>query len=149
MLKKVIKYTDYDGNEREEEYYFNLKRHEIVEMQVSESDGFDNLLVKIANEKDYKKLVAFLEMIILKSYGEKTPDGKRFIKSPELSSAFSQTEAYDTLFMELAMDADSAAAFIRGIMPSDFNLSDEEVAKIAKEKGLNLPDNKQNTKAKK
>lgn len=141
MLKKVIKYTDYDGNEREEDFYFNLSKNELIKMQVSEAGGFENLLVKIVNEKDMQKIIALLEMIILKSYGEKSLDGKRFIKSPELAAAFSQTEAYDSLFMELATNSESAAAFIKGIMPNGIDIDDDKAAELVKEKGLRLPEN--------
>ena len=116
MLKKVITYTDYDGNERKETFYFNLSKAEIAEMELSISGGLAQMLQRIVDEKDQPKLVAMFKDLILKSIGEKSPDGKRFIKSKEISEAFSQTEAYSDLFMELATDADAAAAFVNGIL---------------------------------
>ena len=119
MLKKVISYTDYDGNERKETFYFNLSKAEIAEMELSTSGGLAQMIQKIIDEKDHPKIVRIFKDLILKSYGEKSPDGKRFVKSEEISNAFSQTEAYSELFMELASNADAASAFINGIVPAD------------------------------
>lgn len=119
MLKKTIKYVDYNDEEREEDFYFNLSKAELAEMELSTDGGLAETLNKISSTRDMPKLVQMFKGIILKSYGEKSPDGKRFIKSEELSTAFSQTEAYTQLFMELASSADAAAAFVKGIMPAD------------------------------
>lgn len=119
MLKKVISYTDYDGNERKETFYFNLSKAEIAEMELSTSGGLAQMIQKIIDEKDHPKIVRIFKDLILKSYGEKSPDGKRFVKSEEISNAFAQTEAYSELFMELASNADAASAFINGIVPAD------------------------------
>lgn len=117
MLKKTMTYVDYDGNQRTEDFYFNLTKAEIMEMDLSASGGLDKLITKIVAEQDGAKIVEIFKKIILGAYGEKSLDGKRFVKSPELSEAFSQTEAYSDLFMELATDADKAAEFINGIVP--------------------------------
>lgn len=119
MLKKRIKYTDYDGNEREEDFYFNLTKAEITEMELSTEGGLQNLIEKIVDTQDTPQLIQFFKKIILMAYGEKSPDGRRFIKSDELSTAFTQTPAYSELFMELATDEVSASAFINGIIPKD------------------------------
>jgi hypothetical protein len=119
MLKKTIKYVDYNDEEREEDFYFNFTKAELAEMELSTTGGMEELIRRISSTKDMPKLVQIFKEIILKSYGEKSPDGKRFIKSKELSDAFSQTEAYAELFMELATDAEAAAAFVKGIVPSD------------------------------
>ena len=118
MLKKVISYKDYDDNERTETFYFNLTKAEVTEMELSIDGGLIKQIEKIVAEKDSKRIIELFKDIILKSYGEKSPDGKRFIKSQELRDAFAQTEAYSELFIELATDADSAAAFINGIVPT-------------------------------
>ncbi len=118
MLKKTITYTDYDGEERTEDFYFNLSKAELVEMQMSETGGLEKFIRKIVAERDGKRIVEMFKSLILNAYGEKSPDGKRFIKNKELSEAFSQTEAYSELFMELSTDADKAAAFVRGIIPA-------------------------------
>lgn len=118
MLKKTINYTDYNGTERTEDFYFNLSEAEITEMELSTTGGLAAMLENVVKAQDGPSIVKIFKEIVLKSYGEKSPDGKRFIKSKELSEAFSQTEAYTKLFMELATDADAAAAFINAVVPS-------------------------------
>lgn len=117
MLKKTLTYTDYDNNERTEDFYFNLTKAELTEMELSTSGGLETRIRKIIATQDIPEIVVIFKELILKSYGEKSPDGKRFIKSKEISEAFSQTEAYSDLFMKLATDADAAADFVNGITP--------------------------------
>ncbi len=118
MLKKTITYTDYNGSERTEDFYFNLTKAEIMEMEMSTSGGLTEMINRIVAAKDAPAIIAIFKKLILKAYGEKSPDGKRFIKSEELSNAFSQTEAYSQIFMELATNADEASKFVNGIVPS-------------------------------
>lgn len=117
MLKKTITYIDYEDNERTEDFRFNLTEAEIAEMEMSAQGGMEKMIKRIVDARDSEKLVKLFKELILKAYGEISPDGKRFVKSKELSEAFSQTEAYSQLFMELATDADAASAFVNGIMP--------------------------------
>ena len=119
MLKKTIKYTDYEGVEREEDFYFNLNKAEVMEMQLSTDGTLTKFIEKIIAEKRVPELVKIFKELILKSYGEKSVDGKRFIKNDRILEEFTQTEAYSNLFMELSTDADAAAAFINGIIPKD------------------------------
>lgn len=123
MLKKTIKYTDYNGVEREEPFYFNLTKAEIMEMEMSTVGGFAEMIEKIVAAQDTPTLIRIFKDLILKAYGEKSPDGRGFIKLDEegrpLSNKFVQTEAYSELFMELATDAEAATAFINGIVPAD------------------------------
>ena len=119
MLKKTIKYTDYDGNEREEDFYFNLSRAEVTEMELSKEGGMSEYIKKISATQNGPELIKLFKEIITKSYGEKSLDGKRFIKNKELTEAFIQTEAYSELFVELASNADEAVKFINGIMPKN------------------------------
>ena len=119
MLKKTITYTDYNGNELTEDFYFNLSKAEIMEMEMSTAGGLTEMIQKIVAAQDTPAIIKVFKELILKAYGEKSPDGKRFIKSDEISTAFSQTEAYSQLFMELATDADAAAKFVNGIIPVD------------------------------
>jgi hypothetical protein len=118
MLKKTISYTDFDGNERTEDFYFNLTKAEATEMEMSTEGGLVRTLQKIVAEKDAKRIIEAFKDLILRSYGEKSPDGKRFIKNQEVRDSFSQTEAYSVLFMELATNAEAAAAFVNGILPA-------------------------------
>lgn len=119
MLKKTITYTDYNGVERTEDKYFNLSKAEIMEMEMSTAGGFAEMVQGIVKAQDAPAIMKIFKDIILKSYGEKSPDGKRFIKSKELSDEFSQTEAYSDLFMELCINTEASAAFINGIIPAD------------------------------
>ena len=117
MIKKTITYTDYDGNNRTEDFYFNLTKAEVMEMEMSTDGGLEKMINKIIQTTDTKKIIEIFKSIILKSYGEKSPDGRRFIKNDELREAFSQTEAYSQLFMELATDAKAATDFVNGVIP--------------------------------
>ena len=119
MLKKTITYTDYNGVERKEDFYFNLSKAEVMEMELSTTGGLAEMIKRIVAAKDQPAIIKVFKDLILKAYGEKSPDGKRFIKSPELSDAFAQTEAYSILFMELATNDEAAAKFINGIVPAD------------------------------
>ena len=119
MLKKDIKYTDYNGTEREESFYFNLSKAELMEMEMGTAGGFAEMLQKVVAAQDAPTIIKIFKDLVLKAYGEKSLDGKRFIKSKDLSDAFAQTEAYSILFMELATNAEAASAFINGIIPAD------------------------------
>lgn len=129
MLKKSIKYTDFNGDQVTEDFYFNLSKAELVELELSHEGGLKNSLEKIVADEDGAGIVRELKNIILKSYGKKSADGRRFIKNQELRDDFESTEAYSELFMSLATDAGAAAEFVQGIVPTD--LTDEDVAKIA------------------
>lgn len=119
MLKKTITYVDYDDNERTEDFYFNLTKAEVVEMQWGVAGGITKMMENILSAQDIPAIARFFKSLILKAYGEKSPDGKRFIKSEELSTAFSQTEAYSQLFVELGGSGEAAADFVNGILPKD------------------------------
>lgn len=118
MLKKTIKYTDYNGVEQTEDFYFNLSKAELAEMELEIDGGLTNYIDKIIAAKKTPEIVKVFKDLILRSYGVKSPDGKRFIKSKEQSDAFAQTEAYSNLFIELASNADAASEFINGIVPA-------------------------------
>lgn len=128
MLKKLIKYTDYDGVERSENFYFNLSKAELTDMELGTVGGMRQLLQNILDKQDIPKIVEAFKTIIFKAYGEKSADGRRFIKSKELSEAFSQTEAYSELYISLISDANAAAEFINGIMPAEIasRIADDE-----------------------
>lgn len=119
MLKKTITYTDYNGTERTEDFYFNLTKAEIMEMELSATGGLAEMITRVIAAQDAPSIVKIFKDLVLKAYGEKSADGKRFIKSEEIATAFAQTEAYSILFMELATDTDAASEFVNGIVPSD------------------------------
>lgn len=116
MLKKTITYEDYNGNTRTEDFWFNLSKAEVLEMEFGVTGGLTEVAMRAANTQDFPTLVRIFKDLILKAYGEKSPDGKRFIKSEELTTAFSQTEAYSKLFTELAMDDKAAAEFVNALV---------------------------------
>lgn len=123
MLKKTITYEDYNGVERTEDFYFNLSKAEIMEMEMSINGGLTAMINQVVATQDSPTIIKIFKDLILKAYGEKSLDGKRFLKvdndGTPLSVAFSQTEAYSILFMELATDSDAAAKFVNGIIPAD------------------------------
>lgn len=129
MLKKLITYKDYNGTERKENFYFNLNKTELMEMETEVVGGMRQLLEDMMEKQDIPKIMKAFKTIILKAYGEKSPDGRRFYKSDELSIAFTQTEAYNVLYMELLSDAKKASAFINALMPEDMraDISDNNV----------------------
>ena len=119
MLKKTITYTDYNDVTRTEDFYFNLSKAELMEMEMSTSGGLAEMIKKIVAAQDTPSIIKIFKELILKAYGEKSSDGKRIVKSEEISNAFAQTEAFSDLFIELATDADAASAFVNGIIPAD------------------------------
>lgn len=127
MLKKTIEYEDFNGNTREEDFYFHLSEAEIIEMEMGTAGGLVQMINKIISTQDNEKIVSIFKMLILKAYGEKSDDGRRFIKSDELSTNFSHTAAYSKLFIELASNAEEAAKFVNGIIPRELQLEDKKV----------------------
>lgn len=118
MLKMTRNYTDYNGTPRTEDIYFNLTQAEVTEMELSVDGGLVEMINRIIAAKDGKQIIALFKDIVLRAYGEKSPDGRRFIKNQEIREAFSQTEMYSDLFMELATDAKAASDFVNAIVPS-------------------------------
>ena len=121
MIKKTIKYTDYNGNERTEDFYFNLTKAEIARMEMSTNGGMAEMIGRIVAAQDVPSLIGIFEDIIQKSYGVKTPDGRGFLKRKEDLESFMATEAYSELFMELVTDADAAAEFLNKVIPNDID----------------------------
>lgn len=121
MIKKTITYTDYNGTERTEDHFFHLTKAEIMEMEMSIDGGLAEMINRIVAAQKVPEIIKIFKDLILKSYGVKSPDGKRFMKDQKYIDEFTQTEAYSILFMELATDADKAAEFVNGIMPADID----------------------------
>jgi len=119
MLKRTIKYEDFDDVEREDIFYFNISKSELIELEVEYDAGFGEYLKRIIESKDNKELIKQFKAIVLMAYGQRSEDGKRFIKSDTLREEFQQTAAYNALFMELAMDDNAAVVFIEGVLPKD------------------------------
>jgi len=121
MLKKTITYKDFNDNTRTEDFFFHLTKAEITEMQLSKTGGFVEALQRIIDLQDGPSIIEEFKKLVLKAYGVKSEDGRRFIKSKEVVDAFAETEAYSQIFMSLFLDAEAAAIFLNGIMPGDLS----------------------------
>lgn len=145
MIAKTVKYKDYNGVEREDKLFFNLTQAEITEMELSTKGGLAEMIKGIIQAKDTPEIIRIFKELLLKSYGEKTADGKRFRKTDDngqpLSRAFAETEAYSVLFMELATDDEKAADFVNGIMPADIDKEKLKAEVEAQQKELESESN--------
>lgn len=118
MIKKTISYTDYDGNKRTEDFYFHMSEEEVVSFQRSVNGGIRKQVERIAQAQDESRIIDIFKDLIKRSYGVKSPDGRRFIKNEEVFNDFAQTPAYSIMFMELARDDKKAIEFLNGIVPA-------------------------------
>ena len=132
MLKRNITYEDFDGNTVTEVFYFNLTKTEIIDLQLGYEGGLEEFITKIVKAEDLKALITEFKRLVLLSYGERTEDGKRFVKNDRIREEFSQTAAFDSLFMELATNDSAAADFVTGIIPRDMaqNVNKAEVVNL-------------------
>lgn len=127
MIKKTIKYIDWNGLEREEDFYFNLTKTELAHMQFEKDGDYATRVRNIIRAQDTSEIMKIFESIVLAAYGEKSPDGRRFIKSAELAKAFTETPAYDQLYFELVSDPDKFGDFINHLVPSDLAAKMDEM----------------------
>jgi hypothetical protein len=117
LLKKTIKYTDFNGEETTEDFYFHLSKAELIELEMSVDGGLSEAMKKIVDTNDGKAIIDIFKRVILMAYGKKSDDGKRFIKTEEMRKEFASSEAYSELFMEMCTNADAAAEFVNGMIP--------------------------------
>lgn len=123
MLKKTMTYTDFNGESRTEDFYFNLSKAELMEMEMTVEGGLYDRLQRLIASKNIPEITAAFKEIILKSFGKKSEDGRRFMKSPEISREFMETNAYNDLFSTLAVDGTAAAEFIKGVIPQNISVN--------------------------
>lgn len=136
MFKKTIKYKDFNGQEREEQFYFNFSKAELMKKELSTEAGIEEKIRMLIATKDNAKIVQIFEDLILDAYGVKSEDGTRFIKSPELRASFEQSNAYSELFMEIISSTEAQIEFINGVV-SGVNMPEmNEEDAIAKLKEL-------------
>lgn len=128
MYKMTETYTDYDGNERTEDFYFHVTKAEIMEMDFLEEGGLQKTVERIMSTQDRKALLELFKGIVIRAYGKKSPDGRRFMKNEEIKKDFTETEAYSNIFIKLATDSKAASKFINNIVPKDIQ---DEAAKIS------------------
>lgn len=128
MLKKTITFEDLDGNQVTEDFYFNINKTELIQMQLSVEGGMEARLSQIVASQDGKRIMEIVDDILRQAYGVRSDDNRRFLKSDELFEDFKQTDAYNVLFLELCTDAGASAAFMNALMPKD--LAAEVEAKL-------------------
>ena len=138
MYKKTITYIDYNGTERTEDFYFKMDELEFTELEMSTPGGFLAKMDKVVKDRDGAAMMGILKTLITTAYGEKSSDGRRFIKKPELTEEFMQTPAYSAFYMELATNEDVAASFITQILPPNLRTQVESAIKEKKAKVENL-----------
>ena len=136
MLKKSITYEDFNGEEATEIFFFNLSKAELIEMELSHKGGLSESLKEIAASEDGKRIIEEMKSIILTSYGKKSADGRRFMKSDQIREEFASSEAYSVLFMELVTDAEAAVAFVQGIIPKGMTDEPASVTELRPEKNV-------------
>lgn len=118
----TITYTDYDGNKRTEDFYFNLNESEVIKWLTTTGDyTLDKVLLRLSNEHNGQKIIEIFEDFMRRSYGIKSLDGRKFIKNEEVWNDFYQTEAYSKIFSGIIKNAKSAADFINAIIPKDMS----------------------------
>lgn len=132
MLKKEITYTDYDGLERTETFYFNISKAEYTELELTTPGGLEEMLKTISGKKDIPAMINFFKRLINLSYGVKSADGRKMVKNQDVLNDFLQSEAYSELFTELLTDATAAVTFIANIMPIDKETANEATANALK-----------------
>ena len=140
MFSRTFTYKDYNGNTRTDTWYFNLDKAELVKMELGAWGGLDALMKRLVREENPEKIVETFEKIILTAVGEKSPDGRKFIKNEEIREDFRQTPAYADLFYELVMDSEKANAFFKACMPEELAAAITEKENAEKAKVVSLPE---------
>ncbi len=137
MLKKTIKYTDYNNTEREEDFFFSLTKAEIMDMEMGATGGLAEMIATLVKSQNMPEIIKIFRKIIIESCGEKSSDGKRFVKTDangrSIGLNFSETEAFSNLYMELISDSKIAADFVNGIIPADLEIDEAKQEEVMKE----------------
>lgn len=133
MYVKEIEYTDFNGVKRKEKFYFNLTKAEILDMELGKTGGLTEYIQKILEAQDTPAIMSLFKSLLLKSYGVKSDDGRRFVKNDQIRAEFEQTQAFSDLYMLLALDDGEASKFVNAIVPADMKVSDEQKIQYAKE----------------
>lgn len=133
MYVKEIEYTDFNGVARKEKFYFNLTKAEILDMELGKTGGFTEYIKKVIEAQDTPTLMSLFKSLLLKSYGVKSDDGRRFIKNDQVREEFEQTQAFSDLYMTLALDDEEASKFVNGIIPADMHATEEQKAQFVSE----------------
>lgn len=133
MYVKEMEYTDFNGVTRKEKFYFNLTKAEILDLELGKAGGLTEYIKKIVEAQDTPTIMELFKSLLLKSYGVKSDDGRRFIKNDQVREEFAQTQAFSDLYMLLALNDEEASKFVNGIVPEDMRVSEEQKQQFAKE----------------
>ena len=133
MYVKEMEYTDFNGAKRKEKFYFNLTKAEILDLELGKAGGLTEYIKKIIEAQDTPTIMALFKSLLLKSYGVKSDDGRRFIKNDEVRAEFEQTQAFSDLYILLALNDEEAAKFVNAIVPSDMQVSEAQRNQFVKE----------------
>lgn len=133
MIKKTVTYKDFNDEEQTDELLFHMSKADLIQLQMEEGgDGFGEYIQQITDAEDSAEVWRIFKKILKMSFGKKSPDGKRFIKTDEQWDEFTSSEAYSTLVMDLMSDPNAMAEFITKLVPQDL---DADVAKITATNG--------------
>lgn len=121
MLKKTIKYKDLDGNEVEDDFYFNLNKAEILELELKRKGGLEAYMNELIAAEEGGQIIGIFKEVMELSIGYRSADGKQFIKNQEVRDRFFQSDAFSSLLMEFLSNPseEMGAAFFRGMVPVD------------------------------
>lgn len=133
MYVKEMEYTDFNGVTRKEKFYFNLTKAEILDLELGKAGGLTEYIRKIVEAQDTPTIMSLFKSLLLKSYGVKSDDGRRFIKNDQVREEFEQTQAFSDLYMLLALNDEEASKFVNAIVPEDMKVSDEQKQQYVKE----------------
>jgi hypothetical protein len=133
MYVKEMEYTDFNGVTRKEKFYFNLTKAEILDLELGKAGGLTEYIRKIVEAQDTPTIMSLFKSLLLKSYGVKSDDGRRFIKNDQVREEFEQTQAFSDLYMLLALNDEEASKFVNAIVPADMKVSDEQKQQYVKE----------------
>lgn len=116
MYKITKKFEDFNGVEKEQDFWFHLSKADILKMELSEEGGMDKRLDKLVKTKDMKEAIKVFEGLLLMAYGVKTDDG-RFVKNDQVRAEFASSAAYSDIYFELATNPEAAQKFVEGVIP--------------------------------
>lgn len=128
MIKKHIIYHDYDGDTREDDFYFSLNQVQFARINKLFPGGLEAYVEKITKDKNADEMFRVIDILVSEAYGER--QGAAFIKvapnGQKLSDFFVNTEAYDTLLTELLSDENSLINFLTGCLGQEAQIRAKE-----------------------
>lgn len=129
MLKETITFTNFDGKQVTETHYFNLTRAELVQWEMEHNEGVAEYFLRISQSNNKPELGQAFHDFLRRTYGLKSEDGNRHMKSEEISENFEHSAAFDEFYIKLITDEGFAGRFIKGVLPKEW-LKDGAVEQI-------------------